>query len=404
MNPSVVAQHVHTPFLILGVWVAGGVLALLGAFIWAELATRLPEAGGQYVYLREAYHPSVAFIYGWVLLLVTQTGGMAAVAVTFARYFRELSGIAWSDSAIAVTALLGLTAINCFGARAGSNVQSALMLTKTVAIAALVVLGLVLGGGELHPLPLLDRPVSPGLIAAIGAAMIPVAFAYGGWQTSTFVAGEMRNPGRDLSRGILAGVTGVVVLYLAVNFVCVKVLGADGLAATRTPASAVMRAALGERGAWWIAIGIAVSTLGFLSQGVLTAPRIYHAMARDGLFFERVGRINYAIVLQGVLAAAIACSGRYEQILNYEVSVDFIAFALAAFALFRLRRDRRGTGKIYLCPGHPWTTAFFVAACAGIVASTVLTDPANAVRGWGIMLTGVPVYLYWSRSRNTRIR
>src|SRR4051795_7633672 len=146
MNPSVVARHVHTPFLILGVWLAGGVLAMLGAFIWAELATRLPEAGGQYVYLREAYHPAVAFVYGWVLLLVTQTGGMAAGGVTFARYYREISGVAWSDSAIAAAVLLGLTAINCFGARAGSNVQSALMLMKVAAIAALVGIGWAFGG------------------------------------------------------------------------------------------------------------------------------------------------------------------------------------------------------------------------------------------------------------------
>src|SRR5215471_19169117 len=404
INPYVVAQRVHTPLLILGVWLAGGVLAMLGAFIWAELATRLPGAGGQYLYLREAYHPAVAFLYGWVLMLVTQTGGMAAVAVTFARYWREITGTGWSDNAIAATALLGLTVINCFGARAGSNVQSALMLTKTAAIAAMVVAGFALGGGSIHPRPLLQGPVSMGLIGAVGAAMIPVAFAYGGWQTSTFVAAEMRDPRRDLARGLVLGVSGVVVLYLSVNLVCVKVLGPEGLAATKTPASAVMRAAMGERGAWWIALGIAVSTLGFLSQGVLTAPRVFHAMARDGLFFERVGRINYAIVLQGVLAAAIACSGRYEQILNYEVSVDFIAFALAAFALFKLRREGRGQGGVYRVPGHPWTTAVFVGACAGIVGSTVITDPANAARGWGIMLTGVPVYLYWSRSRNHRLR
>jgi APA family basic amino acid/polyamine antiporter len=161
MNPSVVAQHVHTPFLILGVWLAGGVLAMLGAFIWAELAARLPGAGGQYLYLREAYHPSVAFLYGWVLMLVTQTGGMAAVAVTFARYWREITGTGWSDNLIAAVALLGLTAVNCLGARAGSNVQSALMLMKTVAIAALVIAGLALGGGTIHMLPLLGgRPPS----------------------------------------------------------------------------------------------------------------------------------------------------------------------------------------------------------------------------------------------------
>ncbi len=409
MNPSVVASQVHTPFLILGVWVAGGALALLGAFIWAELATRLPGAGGQYLYLREAYHPAVAFVYGWVLLLVTQTGGMAAVAVTFARYYREISGATWSDSAIAAAVLLGLTAVNCLGARAGSNVQSALMLLKMGAIAAMVVAGMVWGGGTIHPLPLVDRPVSLGLLGALGAAAIPVAFAYGGWQTSTFVAGEMRHPGRDLSRGLVAGVTGVVVLYLAVNVVCLKVLGPDGLAATRTPATAVMRAAMGERGAWWIAMGIAISALGFLSQGMLTAPRVYNAMARDGLFFASVGRLNprtgapvTAIVLQGIAATAIAFSGKYEQILNYEVSVDFIAFALAAGALFLFRRQQRGDGPVYRAPGHPYTTALFVAACVGIVASTVVTDPLNSARGWGIMLTGVPVYWYWSRRRKTR--
>src|SRR5436309_29587 len=195
MNPSVVAKRVHTPFLILGVWLAGGALAMLGAFIWAELATRLPGAGGQYLYLREAYHPAVAFVYGWVLLLVTQTGGMAAVAVTFARYVREIAGGAWQntpDSAIAAVVLLGLTAINCMGARAGSNVQSALMLLKIGAIAALVVIGFAVGhpsAAGLKSGDLLGQPDSFGLLKSIGAAMVPIAFAYGGWQTATFVAG-----------------------------------------------------------------------------------------------------------------------------------------------------------------------------------------------------------------------
>jgi APA family basic amino acid/polyamine antiporter len=405
INPYVVALHVHTPFLILGVWTLGGVMALLGAFIWAELATRLPGPGGQYLYLREAYHPSVAFVYGWALLLVTQTGGMAAVAVTFARYFHEIMGGIWQsapDSAIAAAVLLGLTAINCLGARAGSNVQNALMLLKIGAIAALVIVGLALGGGKIHPLPLLDRPVSVSLAAAIGAAMIPVGFAYGGWQTSTFVAGEMRNPVRDLARGLLLGVSGVVVLYLAVSFACLKVLGPEGLAATRTPASAVMRVAVGERGAWWIAVGIAVSTLGFLSQGMLTAPRVYNAMARDGLFFERVGRLSKrtgapvtAIVLQGVAATVIAWSGRYEQILNFEVSVDFIAFALTAAALFFL--SKRSTG--FRTPGHPYTTALFVLACAGIVFSAVKADPRNTAIALGIMAAGLPAYWLWKRAR-----
>jgi basic amino acid/polyamine antiporter, APA family len=409
INPYVVALHVHTPFLILGVWVLGGVLALLGGFIWAELATRLPQAGGQYLYLREAYHPAVAFLYGWVLLLVTQTGGMAAVAVTFAKYFREISGVGTGDGAIAAIVLLGLTAINCFGARAGSNVQSLLMLLKSAAIIAMVVLGLALGGGHIHVRPLLDQPVSLSLVGAIGAAMIPIAFAYGGWQTATFVAGEMRDPRRELSRGLIAGVLGVVALYLSVNFVCLRVLGPSGLADTRTPATAVMRGALGDRGAFWIAIGIAISTLGFLSQGILTAPRVYYAMARDGLFFKSVGWLSpktgapvVAIVVQGIAATIIALSGRYEQILNYVVSVDFISFALTAASLFVFRRRDKAEpvdteAKLYRVPGHPYTTALFVLTCAAIVASTIITYPANSVFGFIILAAGIPVYLYWSR-------
>ena len=407
INPHVVAERVHTAPLILGVWLAGGVMAMLGAFIWAELATLLPGAGGQYLYLREAYHPSVAFLYGWVLLLVTQTGGMAAVAVTFARYFREITGVAASDGAIAAAALLGLTAINCLGVRAGSNVQSALMLTKTAAIAALVAAGLLLGGHYAPASVLAATPHGSGLIASLGAAVIPVAFAYGGWQTSSFVAAEMRDPRRDLSRGLVLGVSGVVLLYLSVNFVCVRVLGPAGLAATPTPASTVMRAALGERGGQWIAFGIAVSTLGFLSQSILTAPRVYYAMACDGLFFERVGRLEprtgvpaTAIIVQGLAATAIALVGRYEQILNYVTSIDFISFGLTSAAIFVLRRRATVPAEGgYRVPGHPFTTGAFVLAAAGIVMATFYSYPQNSVIGLGILAAGFPVYLYWSRRR-----
>jgi APA family basic amino acid/polyamine antiporter len=332
------------------------------------------------------------------------------VAVAFAKYYREITGSTASDATIAATALLGLTAINCFGARAGSNVQSILMLLKVGAIAALVAVGMLLGGGSVHPLPLLDRPVSLGLVASVGAAMIPVAFAYGGWQTASFVAGEMRDPRRDLSRGLIAGVIGVIVLYLSVNFVCLRVLGPAGLAATRVPASAVMRSALGERGAQWIAFGIAVSTLGFLSQGMLTAPRVYFAMARDGLFFSAVGWLSpasgapvVAIVLQGLLATVIAISGEYEQILNYVTSVDFILFGLTAASLFVFRRRAHSAAQpgIYLAPGHPYTTALFVLASAAIVASTVATYPGNSAVGLTILVAGIPVYLFWRKRART---
>jgi APA family basic amino acid/polyamine antiporter len=407
MNSYVVARQVHTPFLILGAWLLGGLIALAGAFIYAELVNRCPQVGGQYAYLREAYHPSVAFIYGWALLLVTQTGGMAAVAITFSRYFLEVTGLALPEWTIAVAALTLLTIINCLGVRAGSSVQNGLMVLKILALAALVVGGLFFVGSPRGLSgPILDRPVSLGLLTAMGAALTPVMFAYGGWQTASFVAGEMRDPRRDLARGLLIGTGGVVLLYLAVNFVYLYAMGADGLAATEKPASSLMSAAFGARGATFIAVGISISTLGFLSQGMLTAPRVYFAMAEDGLFFKGVAWLNprtrvpvVAIALQGALAVVIALSGRYEQILNYVVSVDFIWFGLTAASLFVFRR-RAGSGvsraETYLrVPGHPLTTALFVAACALIVASTVYKYPANSAIGLAIVAAGVPVYFLW---------
>src|ERR1043165_3659607 len=237
MNPSVVALQVHTPFLILGAWVLGGLFALAASFIWAELATVRPDVGGQYAYLREAFHPAVAFLYGWVLLLVVQTGGMAAVAVTFARYFVELTHLPISSAFLAAIVLALLTAINCLGVRAGSTVQSILMVLKILAIAMLVVCGFLFADRSTNPAALLDRPVSPHLVTAFGAALVPVIFAYGGWQTATFVAGEIKEPRKNLPRGLILGVVGVVLLYLAANLVYVSVLGTEGLAASKAPAS-----------------------------------------------------------------------------------------------------------------------------------------------------------------------
>jgi APA family basic amino acid/polyamine antiporter len=229
-------------------------------------------------------------------------------------------------------------------------------------------------------------------------------FAYGGWQTASFVSSEMRDPRRDLARGLLIGVLGVVALYVTVNVACVRALGADGLAHSPTPASSVMRMAWGDAGARVIAVAIAISTLGFLSQGMLTAPRVYFAMADDGLFFRRVAWVDprsraptVAIALQGVLALAIALAGRYDQILNYVVSVDFIFFGLTAGTVFVFRRRDRGNDGGSRIPGHPVTTAVFCAACALIVGSTLLKYPANSAIGVAIMLAGIPVYLSWRR-------
>ena len=404
INPYVVAQRVHTPWLVLGAWMAGGLIALTGAFIWAELADRMPQIGGQYAYLRDVYHPLAAFLYGWVLLLVVQTGGMAAVTVTFARYFLELTGIHVGDWQIAVLTLLVLTVVNCFGVRAGGTVQSALMVIKIFAIALLVFAGgFLVRGPRVTWHPIIDQPISSGLFSAFGAAMVPVLFAYGGWQTACFVAGELKQPRRDLPRALVLGVIGVAALYISVNFICVRALGVSGLAETHTPASAVMRLALGQKGATLIALGIAVSTLGFLSQSVLTAPRVYFAMAEDGVFFRQLAWVHpktrvpvVAITLQSIWTVVILLSGRYEQILNYVTAMDYTFFTLTASCLFLLRK--RGPAPGFSMPGHPWTTAFFCLACASVVLNTFYRYPGNTLIGLAILATGVPVYYIWRRT------
>jgi len=407
VTPAEVARHVDTPILIVGVWILGGLVALAASFVYAELAARRPEVGGQYAYLRDAYGPMPAFLYGWALLLVIQSGGMAAVAITFARYFGNLVQLPISDSIVAVAVLALLTFINCLGVRSGSNVQSGLMVLKILAIAALVVVGFLLTPTAIAE-PEAAYAGSMSTLAAIGAALTPVMFSYGGWQTSSFVAGEMRNPQRDLARGLLFGVAGVVILYTSVALVCAHALGPAGLAASKTPATDVMRLALGDRGATFIAIGIAISALGFLSQGMLTAPRVYFAMAEDGLFFRSVAQVNtttrvpvIAILLQGVAASAIALSGTFGQILGYVVSVDFIFFGLTGAALFVFRRRDPDQPVAFKVPLHPLTTGLFVAACALTVIATVWNSLANSLIGYAILLAGVPACLYWQRKKRS---
>lgn len=405
VTPAEVARHVTSPGLIVGVWILGGLIALAAAFVYAELAVRRPDVGGQYAYLRDAYGPMPAFLYGWSLLLVIQSGGMAAVAITFARYFGDLVHLGLPDSVVAVGTLAILTMINCFGVRSGSNVQSGLMVLKILAIGALVVVGWLIAPAIVASTGSPARGAGQlSAAAAIGAAMTPVMFSYGGWQTASFVAGEMKNPQRDLALGLLLGVMGVILLYTCVAAVCVHALGPAGLAASKTPATDVMRLAIGGKGATFIAIGVTISTLGFLSQGMLTAPRVYFAMAEDGLFFRRVAQVSektrvpvVAIALQGMAAAIIAVSGTFGQILSYVVSVDFIFFGLTGAALFVFRRRCRAEKVAFEVPGHPFTTAFFVLACWTVVVATVANNPVNSLIGYAILAAGIPACLYWQR-------
>lgn len=414
MNPSVVARHVASGTLVMLVWAAGGIIALLGAGIFAELAARRPHDGGLYAYLRDAFHPALAFIFGWTLLLVSQSGGMAAAAVTFAAYFEPLTGWHASTAAIGVAAIAFFTAINALGVRTGTTTQNAFMLLKILAIAAFAAVGLFAVRSPIAPPTAL--PSAGSAWAAIGFAMVPVLFAYSGWQTSSFMTAELRDPHRTLSRGMLVGVLGVVILYLAVNAACLRALGIQGLAATTTPASEIARLAFGQTGLRVMATVIALSTLGFLSNQILTSPRVYFQMAADGTFFRQLANVNsrthapmLAIVLQGCVAVVIALSGRYDQILNYVTCNDYIFFGLAAIALmvFRHRdaRDPEVPLPFFRMPGHPVTTLIFLAAAWYIVGDTILNSPHDTLIGVAILLSGLPVYfLFASRTASLRSR
>jgi len=235
--------------------------------------------------------------------------------------------------------------------------------------------------------------------------MIPVLFAYGGWQTANFIAAEIKDPQRNLPRALVIGVAGVITLYVTVNLVYVRALGLVNLADTTVPATATMRLALGERGATLIACAIAISTLGFLSQSVLTAPRVYFAMARDRVFFQSVASVNarthvpvVAIVLQSIWTVVVALSGRYEQILNYVVSMDFLFFGLTATCVFVFRRREIGArAATYRVPGHPFTTVTFILISWLVVANTIYRYPGNSLLGMAILLLGIPVYALWHR-------
>ncbi len=413
VNPAVVARHLHSPALILGGWLLGGVLALLGAMIYAELGAILPKVGGEYAYLNAGFHPILGFLYGWFALLVINAGGTAAVSLVFAKYFSLILPIAIPERVLAAGTIMVLAAVNCLGVRFGSNVQSALMILRAAAVVVLIAAGV---GWYWHnssatPMawrPVLDRPVSLDLGVAFGSGMIPVLFAYGGWQSASFLASEIREPRKNLPRALMLGTLGVIALYLGVTFVCMAVLGPAGLAATSTPASDVMRRVLGTRGEALMAVGIGISTLGFLSQSVLTYPRVFFAMAADGLFPSGVSRVHprtqvpvVAILLASLLTVTVLLAGRYDAILVYVESMDGLFFGLSALTLFVLRRRQttERSKSAFRAPGHPWITILFVAVNWLVVANSFYRYRGNALLLLVILLAGVPLYFYWSRSK-----
>ena len=407
INPYVVAQTVKTPFLILAVWIAGGLIALAGAFVFAELSTVMPRVGGQYAFFREAFHPLVAFLHGWSLLFIVQSGATAAVAVAFAEYLKPLFNLPDSFvTPLAVAILLGLAAFHALGIKPGAMLINVITFGKTLAIAALIVGAFVLTKQSGITFEQTTPPDLKGfgLVSAFFAALVPTMFAYGGWQNLNFVSEEVKDPLRNLPRAIMIGVLCVIAVYVSANVAYVHALGAPALAATKTPAADVAALLVGETGKKAISFLIVISTFGFINLALLSAPRVYYAMGADGVFFKFLGNLSprfqvptAAILLQGALASLFALSNRYDELLGYAVFADWIFFALAGIALMVFRRTMPKAPRPNPAPFYPITPVLFVVAGLGIVANTFVADWKNARIGALIIAAGVPVFFLWKR-------
>jgi basic amino acid/polyamine antiporter, APA family len=404
-NPAVVAQRAHLPGLAIGCWILGGLIAMIGAFVFAELAERRPANGGIYAYLRDAYHPVVAFVFGWTLLLIADTGGTAASAVLFAGYLTPLTGLQFDPRIVAVITLAVLVGINCLGVRQGGNWQNGLVIFKVAAIAGLIAAGLFAHPAAGAAMTLPGFSTNTALLGAFGVAMLPVLFAYNGFQGATYITGETVNPERTIPRGLIFGVLAVIAIYVLVNVGDLRVLGPAGLAATKVPASDVMQAALGPIGARVIAIAIALSTLGFMSTRMLVTPRVYFQMAADGTFFKQIAWISpnsrvptIAIIIEGAIAAIIAVSGTFEQIVNWTVAPEWIFVVLAAGAIFIFRkRDGNAIQPAFRVPLHPFSTILLMVVLLAIFVTEVILVPLDTLYGTLVIVAGIIFYYAWKR-------
>jgi APA family basic amino acid/polyamine antiporter len=410
INPYIVAQRLDSSVLVLAAWVAGGMIALAGAFSYAELGALHPRAGGQYVYLRDGYHPIAGFLYGWALLALIESGAIAAVAITFANYaLRLIDRPDVASVPVAIGAIVVLSIINYLGVKPGSRVLNVLVVLKVVALALIIVAGAMVPGSPGWWSATRETAATATTTGtAFFLALVPILFAYGGWQNANYVAEEIDNPRRNLPLSLLAGTFAVVVIYVLVNVVYLRALGLEGLAATTTPAS---RAAEGMFGGWgdrFVTAAIAISTFGFLDLAILAPTRVYYAMAADGVFLPALAKLHpryrtpwLAILVQSTWSCILALSGTYETLLNYVVFADWIFFGLTVGTVLvfrgRIPLSQR-PADTYRAPGYPIVQILFCVIAAAVVISVVRADPSSALRGALLLALGVPVF-YWFNSK-----
>src|SRR5579871_1667191 len=419
-----IAAPLPHPVLFLLVWVLGALISLCACFAFAELGSMFPDSGGQYIYLREAYGDLIAFLYGWMLFSVANGGTIAALSVASAAYLGQVFPIVAQEHVvftflgIAVTRahLLGLvlivvlTYVNVVGLRWGALLQNVSTWTKFAAMAAFVGLGFAIGKGNwsnfrAHGIPL-SLGLSPaGLISAFGVGLIAVFWAYDGWVYITWVAGEVKNPRRNVPLAMVLGVLAVGAIYMAMNLTYMYALPLKEIAGHETIAHAAAEALFSPRAAGWLSLMIALSCFSAAATCTLSGARVYMAMAQDGVFFRRMAEIHpkwrtpaFSLIGQGLWAAALTVSGRYDQLYTYVIYGMVLSYTLTVIGMFLLRWKRPEIPRPYKCTGYPWLPAIYVLIGAAWTLNTIITRPHEAFWGTAIVLVGVPGYLYWKRS------
>ena len=405
--PKDVAFNVHSAVLIFSVWIVGGALSYFGALSLSELGTMFPEAGGIYVYIREAFGNLVAFLYGWALFWIMDTGSVATLSVAFSsKYLPHFFALTpFQMKAISVCMIAFLAMVNYVGVRWGAFLQNVLTIMKVGAIVGISGVVFLFAHGDFsHFTATASEPFSFDLVGRFGVALVACLWAYKGWESTTFSTGEMKNVGRDLPRGLFLGTLLVVFLYLLANVAYLYVFPYEYIAYSSRIADDAMNAALGSIGASVVSFLILFSIMGAANGNVLTAPRVYFAMARDGVFFKKIASIHpkyhtphFSIILMALWSMILCVSGTFEQLFTYVVFGVWLFLGLTVAAVIVLRKKQPERARPYKVWGYPYVPVFFVLAALFVSLNTLIQSFWNSLIGLIIIFSGLPAYYYWTR-------
>jgi basic amino acid/polyamine antiporter, APA family len=387
------------------VWLVGGILSLLGALTYAELGAMHPQAGGLYVYIRDGFGRFPAFLFGWTLFFVISSGSVATLAVAGASYLGQLMPLDPFTTKLAAVLMIAVIAlINVRGTRESARVQDWTTLLKIIGILLMSGLFLLRGRGLTSTAPAWPETLSTSVLSGFGLAMIGTLWAYEGWQYVTYSAGEARDPQRTFHRGIVLGTAALIAIYLLASVAYLAALGPEGVAGTNRVAADAATALFGPVAGKLIALMILVSIFSATNGIVLTVPRAFFAMARDGIFFRRLAEVHprfgtpaFAIIACSLWAMLLAVSGTFEQLLTYVVFIGWIFYALGAWSVFAYRKREPHAPRPFRVPGYPVTPVLFVVSAAAIVVNTLVAQPVRGAIGLAVVLVGSPAYLLWRR-------